>query len=81
MHTQYPKIREDNEFLKVLSAKQNLETTGIWTTKEIDSVATNPTGLKPGQWVLPSGLQIFPYNLGDIHNLTSKIWEDTTLQS
>jgi hypothetical protein len=26
MHTQYPKIEEDNEFLKVLSAKQNLET-------------------------------------------------------
>jgi hypothetical protein len=26
MHTQYPKIKEDNEFSKVLSAKQNLET-------------------------------------------------------
>jgi hypothetical protein len=26
MHTQYPKIEEDNELPKVLSAKQNLET-------------------------------------------------------
>jgi hypothetical protein len=26
MHTQYPKMEEDNEILKVLSAKQNLET-------------------------------------------------------
>jgi hypothetical protein len=26
MHTQYPKIKEDNEFTKVLSAKQNLKT-------------------------------------------------------
>jgi hypothetical protein len=25
MHTQYPKFKEDNEFPKVLSAKQNLE--------------------------------------------------------
>jgi hypothetical protein len=26
MHTQYPKIEEDNEISKVLSAKQNLKT-------------------------------------------------------
>jgi hypothetical protein len=26
MYTQYPKIEEDNELPKVLSAKQNLET-------------------------------------------------------
>jgi hypothetical protein len=26
MHTQYPKIEEDNELTKVLLAKQNLET-------------------------------------------------------
>jgi hypothetical protein len=26
MHTRYPKIEEDNELPKVLSAKQNLET-------------------------------------------------------
>jgi hypothetical protein len=26
MHTQYAKIKEDNEFPNVLSAKQNLET-------------------------------------------------------
>jgi hypothetical protein len=26
MHTQYPKIKEDNEIPEVLSAKRNLET-------------------------------------------------------
>jgi hypothetical protein len=26
MHTQYPKNEEDNEILKVVTAKQNLET-------------------------------------------------------
>jgi hypothetical protein len=26
MHTQYPKIKEDNEIPKVLSAKRNLKT-------------------------------------------------------
>jgi hypothetical protein len=76
MHTQYPKFKKDNEFPKVLSAKQNLEMPEIWSTKEIDSVATNP----PGQGVLPSGLQTLHYNLGDIHNLTIKIQGDTTLQ-
>jgi hypothetical protein len=40
---------------------------------EIDSVATIPPGLKPGQGVLPSGLQILHYNLGDMHNITPKI--------
>jgi hypothetical protein len=29
MHTQYPKIEEDNEFPKVLSTKQNLEMSEI----------------------------------------------------
>jgi hypothetical protein len=28
MHTQYPKIEEDNEISKVLSVKQNLKTPG-----------------------------------------------------
>jgi hypothetical protein len=28
MHTQYSKIEEDNEFPKVISAKQNQETPG-----------------------------------------------------
>jgi hypothetical protein len=28
MHTQYPKIEEDKKFPEVLSAKQNLETSG-----------------------------------------------------
>jgi hypothetical protein len=52
-----------------------------WTTMEIEIVATNSLGLKPGQGVLPSGLQSLHYNLGDMHNLTPKIWEDTTLQN
>jgi hypothetical protein len=52
----------------------------IWTTKEIDSVATIPPGLKPGQGVLSSGLQTLPYHLNDIHNLTPMIREDTSLQ-
>jgi hypothetical protein len=80
MHTQYPKIKEDNEFPKVLSAKRNLKTPEIWSTKEIESVATNPPELKPGQAVLPSGPQTLHYNLGDMHNLTPKIRGDTTLQ-
>jgi hypothetical protein len=42
-------------------------------TREIEIIATNPPGLKPGQGVLPSDLQIFYYNLGDMHNLTPKI--------
>jgi hypothetical protein len=73
MHTQYPKIEEYNEFPKVLSAKQNMKTPEIWSTKKIESVATNPPGLS-------SGIQTFHYNMGDIHNLTPKIWVDTTLQ-
>jgi hypothetical protein len=80
MHTQYPKIEEDNEFPTVVFTKQNLETPEIWSTAEIESVATNPPKLKPGQGVLSSGLQTFPYNLCDMHNLTSKIWGYTTLQ-
>jgi hypothetical protein len=60
---------------------KSLETHGILTTKEIDSVATNSPRLKPGQGVLPSGLKIFSYNLGDMHNLTFNIRGDTTLQS
>jgi hypothetical protein len=77
MHTQYTKIEEDNELPEVLSAKKNLE---IWTIKEIDSVVTIPHWLKSAQGVLPSGVQTLPYNLGDMHNLTSKIWGDTTIK-
>jgi hypothetical protein len=53
----------------------------IWSTKGFDSVATILPWLKPGQSVLPSGLQIFPYHLSDMHNLDSKIREDTALQT
>jgi hypothetical protein len=42
----------------VLSTKQNLKTPEIWSNKEIESVATNPPGHKPGKGVLPSGLQM-----------------------
>ncbi len=52
----------------------------IWSTKEFSSVATIISRLKPEQDVLPSGLQTLPYNLGNMHNLTSKIRGDTTLQ-
>jgi hypothetical protein len=31
--------------------------------------------------VLPSGLQIFPYHMGNMHNVASKIREDTTVQT
>jgi hypothetical protein len=80
MHTQYPKIKEDNKFPKVLSAKQNLETPEN-LTKGFGSVATTLSQLKPGQGVLPSGLQTLLYHLGNMHNLASKIREDTTLQT
>jgi hypothetical protein len=67
-------------FQKCYLLSKNLETSGIWTTKKIDSIATNHPRLKPGQGVLPSGLQTLPYNLGDMYNLTSNIRGDTTLQ-
>jgi hypothetical protein len=53
----------------------------IWSTKGYSSVATILPGLKPGQGVLPSDLKTFPYHLGNMHNLASKIWEDTTFQT
>jgi hypothetical protein len=80
MHTQYPKIEEDNEIPKVLSAKQNLKTPEN-LNKGFNSVATILPGLKPGQGVLLGGLQTMPYHLVDMHNLASKIREDTTLQT
>jgi hypothetical protein len=70
-------MEEDNEFSKVLSLKQKPEN---WTSREIEIIATNPLGLKPGQGVLPSDLQTLNYNLGDMHNLTPKIWGDMTFQ-
>jgi hypothetical protein len=51
-----------------------------WTTREIESVVTNPPGLKPRQWVLSCGLQSLHYNMGDMNNLTPNIRGDTTLQ-
>jgi hypothetical protein len=53
----------------------------IWSTKGFDGVATILPELKPGQGVIPSGLQTFPYHLCDMHNLASKIHEDTSLQT
>jgi hypothetical protein len=53
----------------------------IWSTKGFDSVATILPRLKPGEGVLPSGLQTFPYHMGDMHNLACMIREDTTLQT
>jgi hypothetical protein len=72
MHTQYPNIKEDNKFPKVLSAKQNLKTPKN-LIMEFDSVATTLPELKPGQGVFPSGLQTLPYHLENMHNLSPKI--------
>jgi hypothetical protein len=77
MQTSSPKIEEDIEFPKVLSAKQKAES---WTTKDIEIIAVNPPWLKPVQGVLPSNLQTLYYNLGDMHNLTPKIQGDMTFQ-
>jgi hypothetical protein len=55
MHTQHPKIKEDNEISKVLSAKQNLKTPKN-LIKGFDSVITTLPGLKPKQGVFPNGL-------------------------
>jgi hypothetical protein len=53
----------------------------VCTTKGFDSVTTILAVLKLGQGVLPSGLQSLSYHLGDMHNLDSKIREDTALQT
>jgi hypothetical protein len=65
MHTPSLKIKEDIEFIKVLTAKQLPENC---TTREIEIIATNSLGLKPGQGVLSSDLQTLHYHLGDMHN-------------
>jgi hypothetical protein len=62
----------------MLSAKQKSENTYNWTTKEIESVAPNPPGLKPGQVVLSSDLWTLHYHLDDMRNLTPKIHGDMT---
>jgi hypothetical protein len=59
--------------------RKSLEMPENWT-REIESVATNPPGLKLGQWVLSSSIQNFHYNMGDMHNLTPNIRGDRTLQ-
>jgi hypothetical protein len=76
MHTQYPKIEGGNEIPKVLSAKQNLETFEN-LIKGFGSVAIT----LPGHGVFPCGLQTLPYHLRNMHNLASKIRENTTLQT
>jgi hypothetical protein len=61
MHTQYPKIKEDNELSKVLSAKQNLETrcTPKWGTN---------LALPSGKYAQPSFQDSRRYNLSNIAN-------------
>jgi hypothetical protein len=81
MHTQYLKIEEDNKLPKMLSAKQNLETPENLITKGFSNFGTILPGLKPEQGVIPSGLQTLPDHLGNMHNLTSNIREDITLQT
>jgi hypothetical protein len=48
MNTQYPKIEEAIEFLKVLTVKQLPEKPGNWSTREIEITAIILSGLKPG---------------------------------
>jgi hypothetical protein len=79
MHTQYPKIKEDNEISKVLSAKQNLKTLKN-LIKGFGSVTTTLPGLKPRQGVFPNGLQTLSYHLRNMHNLDPKIQEDTAFK-
>jgi hypothetical protein len=78
MHTQYLKIEEDIEFPKMLSAKQMPEN---WTNREIEIIATNPSGLKSGQGEVPNDLHTLRYNLGYMHNLTPKIRGDMAFQT
>jgi hypothetical protein len=73
MHTPSLKIEEDIEFPKVITAKQVPKKSKNWTTREIEIIFTNSSGLKPRQEVLPIDLQTMHYNLGDMHNLTPKI--------
>jgi hypothetical protein len=80
MDTQYPKIEEDNEFPMCYPPSKTWKSLEIWTTMEIDSVATIPPELKPGKGLLSIGLQIMPHNLSNMQILTSKIRGDTTLQ-
>jgi hypothetical protein len=68
MHTPSLKIKEDIEFIKVLTAKQLPEKPENCTTREIEIIATNSFGLKSGQGVLSSDLQTLHYHLGDMHN-------------
>jgi hypothetical protein len=73
MHTPSPKIKEDMQFPKVLTIKQFSGKLGNWSNRDIEITATNASGLKPGQGFLPSDLQTFHFDLGDMHNLTPNI--------
>jgi hypothetical protein len=74
MHTTSPKIEEDMQFPKVLIVKQFSGKPENWSNRDIKITATNASGLKPGQWFLPNDLWTFHFDLGDMHNLTPKIW-------
>jgi hypothetical protein len=75
MHTPSSKIEEDMQFLKVLTVKQfsGKKKPGNWSNRDIEIIAANASGLKPGQGFLPSDLQTFYFDLGNMHNLTLKI--------
>jgi hypothetical protein len=81
MPTQYPKVKEDNEFPKCYRLSKIWNLLKIWLTKGFDSVATTLPELKPGQGVFPSDLQTFTYHLENMHNLDPKNREDTTLRT
>jgi hypothetical protein len=76
-----PKLKKIIKSQKCYQLSKTWNRLEICTTKGFDSVATILLVLKPGQGVLLSGLQTLPYHLGDMHNLASKIQEDTSLQT
>jgi hypothetical protein len=80
MHIPSLKIEGDIVFPKVIAAKLLLGNPENWTTMEIEITATNSSGLKPGQGVLPSDLWTLHYHVDDMHNLTPKIRGDMAFQ-
>jgi hypothetical protein len=68
-----PKSKKILKFQKCYLLSKIWKLLKIGSTKGFSSVATILPELKPGQDVLPSGLQTFSYHLENMHNLASKI--------
>jgi hypothetical protein len=73
-------LKKKFNFQKCYLLSKSLKKPESCTTKEIEITTTNLSGYKPGQGVLPSDLQTLHYNLGGMHNLTSKIRGDMVFQ-